>query len=200
MGLIEQGKRMTLETLDHHLFLWINHSWQNGIFDFVMPILTDLNHNFFVQTLYLPALLIMWLVFSRIPAWPRILGLALSLSASDWIPHHLIKPYFQRHRPQDLGLDVILRTHLHYGYSFPSIHAMNVFAAAAFLSTFYPRARSLFYLMAVLVAFSRIYVGVHFPSDVLCGAILGWLIGRTVGYLLNQAEEKARRSPSEVSP
>lgn len=61
--------------------------------------------------------------------------------------------------------------------SFPSGHAMSSFAMAAVLSAFYPARQWLWYSLAVLVAFTRVYIDAHFTSDVLVGAILGVWIG-----------------------
>jgi undecaprenyl-diphosphatase len=61
--------------------------------------------------------------------------------------------------------------------SFPSGHAVSAFAMAAVLSSFYPAARWIWYSLAVLVAFTRVYIGAHFPSDVFVGAALGVLTG-----------------------
>ncbi len=61
--------------------------------------------------------------------------------------------------------------------SFPSGHAVSAFALAAVLSSFYPAGRWIWYSLAVLAAFTRVYIGAHFPSDVFVGAALGLLIG-----------------------
>jgi membrane-associated phospholipid phosphatase len=62
--------------------------------------------------------------------------------------------------------------------SFPSSHAWNSFTAATIVSHFYSRPVGVFFLaLAALVAFSRIYVGLHYPIDVLAGALLGLLSG-----------------------
>ena len=62
-------------------------------------------------------------------------------------------------------------------FSFPSGHAAKAFLAATILSGFFVRRKKLFFTLAALVAFSRIYLGVHYPSDVLAGFALGtfWL-------------------------
>jgi undecaprenyl-diphosphatase len=67
-----------------------------------------------------------------------------------------------------------------FTHSFPSGHAATAFLMATLLSERYPRAKEFFYGAAVLVAVSRLLIGVHYPSDVLAGAFLGWVIGWTV--------------------
>lgn len=62
-------------------------------------------------------------------------------------------------------------------HSFPSGHATTIFAAAFAWGAFLPRARWALYGLAALVAVSRVYLGVHFPLDVVCGAVLGALVG-----------------------
>ena len=61
-----------------------------------------------------------------------------------------------------------------YHGSFPSGHSQAAFSTAAFFALYYQRRRALLYSAAALVALSRVYVGVHFPFDVLAGAALGW--------------------------
>jgi len=61
-------------------------------------------------------------------------------------------------------------------YSFPSSHAVNIFAAAYFLSQPFKRLVPLFFGIAAIVAYSRIYIGIHYPLDVIGGAGIGLLI------------------------
>jgi undecaprenyl-diphosphatase len=70
--------------------------------------------------------------------------------------------------------------------SFPSGHASTSFACATVLSFFVPRGAPAFYLLALAIGFSRIYVGVHWPLDVLGGAILGIAVGLAVTALLRR--------------
>lgn len=94
-----------------------------------------------------------------------------------------IKHLFGRTRPK-LGYDtVFVGPSLKYAYSsFPSGHTTFVFMVSSILSRFYPKYRFLFYGLALWIGFERIEDNAHFPSDVIAGAILGFLIGRFVLY------------------
>ena len=59
-------------------------------------------------------------------------------------------------------------------YGFVSSHAANIFAAAVVLSYFYPRSKKLVFTIASMVAFSRVYIGVHYPGDIIFGGLLGY--------------------------
>lgn len=68
-------------------------------------------------------------------------------------------------------------------FSFPSGHATIAFAMAVVLSKIEPKWKLLFYILAVAISFSRIYIGKHYPLDVIGGAVLGWLIGKSALWL-----------------
>jgi len=76
------------------------------------------------------------------------------------------------------------------GYSFTSSHATNHFAIAVFflltLGSIFPRTKGLFLLWAASISYGQVYVGVHYPIDILGGAIVGSLIGVGTGYLFNR--------------
>jgi undecaprenyl-diphosphatase len=77
--------------------------------------------------------------------------------------------------------------------SFPSSHAMNMFSVATLLFCFYPKRAPYFFSFAALIAYSRVYCGVHYPADVLGGAIFGGLLGWGVYAVYMYISKKIRK-------
>lgn len=165
-----------LIALDHKLFVLFNGTLSNRIFDIVMPAITDLHKSPAFGGFFL-IFLLMWIYRQRTDALKWIFALIVAIGLSDAISYRVIKANTMRDRPEKSGVEVVLRTHQHSGTSFPSNHAANIFAAATVLSAVFPVAAPFLYLIALTVAFSRVYVGVHFPFDVLVGALLGISLG-----------------------
>jgi undecaprenyl-diphosphatase len=101
----------------------------------------------------------------------------------------VLKFIIERPRPCHELANVHLLVSCGSGYSFPSSHAVNNFAAAIVLAYFLPRWAWAFFSFAALVAFSRVYVGVHYPSDVVAGTVIGLAIGGGVIIVFRQVEE-----------
>ena len=106
--------------------------------------------------------------------------------------YHFMKIFFERQRPMFSHEWVNVIGFPLQSYSFPSGHSTIAFAWAVFMSVKHPRGRIYFLTIAVLVAFSRVYMGVHYPSDVVAGAILGSFIS----LAWNAFFERMRRSPN----
>jgi undecaprenyl-diphosphatase len=121
-----------------------------------------------------------------------ILCITLSITASDQVTSGLMKPFFERLRPShELHLENVIHLVNNYKgglYGFASSHAANTFALATFvwllLRERYKYVGWLF-LWAIVVTYTRIYLGVHYPGDVIIGGIVGMMCGLG-GYKLSQ--------------
>jgi undecaprenyl-diphosphatase len=142
-----------------------------------------------------------WLAIAAVVAvlsrrWQVLLWVAVADAAAQ-VSTTLIKAAVPRARPSVHTL--VAQPHSH---SFPSGHAASSFACAFVLASFAPRLRWPLYALAALITFSRAYVGVHYPFDVLAGALWGLLLGEGVLALKRLAEQRRRsrtwrgRSPS----
>lgn len=157
-----------LREWDEAGFRMINGSLRNQFFDLLMPFVSN-KWNFALPV----AVLLIYVLLFR-PKRDRIIvvsAIAVILLTDE--TSQLLKDLFQRIRPFHPLRDT---TRL-VSFSFPSNHASNMFALAAFLSYNYSRSGLLCFSAAALVGYSRIYVGSHYPFDVLGGALWGVLIG-----------------------
>lgn len=152
--------------MDISLFFLINSGNQNALFDFVMPFITSKSYILFLAIVIYPLM----------KDWRKavvFLVLSIICIAIADVTGNLLKHFFERPRPCSSLEDVRLLVACSGSFSFPSNHSVNAFAVAAMCSHFYSKASPLFYLVAVAVGFSRIYTGVHYPSDILAGALWG---------------------------
>lgn len=139
---------------------------------------------------------ISWIVLSLIllciPRYRKVgLTMALALIFCLLIGNLTLKPLVARMRPYSYFPDMTLLIPPEKDYSFPSGHTFASFASATALWLYYRRAGVAAYLLAAVIAFSRLYLYVHFPSDVLAGMILGIASGWTA-YKLVQWYQKKR--------
>jgi membrane-associated phospholipid phosphatase len=167
-----------LSSLDLSIFYFINQKIANPVFDWLMPVITN-------QWYWAVPILLIWLgmlIFGN--KRTRIAGLLilLTVATTDPICAQILKPTFKRVRPSRALTDVRLLVKRGGKYGFPSNHAANVTGAMAILIFFFRRYKYAFLTTAVLVSLSRVYVGVHYPFDVLLGMTIGiffaalWLI------------------------
>jgi undecaprenyl-diphosphatase len=155
--------------IDVSLFYLLNNKVQNVVFDFLMPILTNLDYWRIPITLLAIALLVFGGRRGRI----AVLLLVLGITLSDQLCNSIFKPLVGRARPCNVLENVHLLIGCTKAYSFPSSHATNIFTGMILFSYVYPKLKIGLLTVAALVAYSRVYVGVHYPFDVVAGIALG---------------------------
>ncbi|MZG30085.1 MAG: phosphatase PAP2 family protein [Nitrospinae bacterium] len=110
-----------------------------------------------------------------------LLTLGATIGLTDATSHYILKESIARLRPCHVLPDLINTVNCSNSFSFPSNHAGNTFAAATLMSLCFRNTTLLAFACALLVCYSRIYLKVHYPSDVIAGALFGGLMG-TLGY------------------
>lgn len=175
-----------LISFDQEAFLAINQGLSNAFFDWLMPIL---------RNPYTWAPLYLFIIIFCIKNYRKkgaliILFILITFGIADSLSSSVIKKSVKRIRPcNDIEFkeEVNVRVRCGSGYSFTSSHATNHFAMAVVIITiFYRRWKHILWLgllWAGAIGFAQIYVGVHYPFDIVCGALLGTLIGYLVGLI-----------------
>lgn len=171
-----------LQMLDTWGFLLINRVLQNPVFDVLMPILNTKPYYI------LPAAFMVLMLGVRGGRRMWIL-LAVTLAAVGLSDQgaNLIKDAIPRTRPCHVIPEVHLLAGCTQSSAFPSNHASNMFAIATMAWLELRRWRWIFPALAAAIAYSRVYVGVHYPGDVVIGALLGVGIGWACTALVSRA-------------
>jgi 4-amino-4-deoxy-L-arabinose transferase-like glycosyltransferase/membrane-associated phospholipid phosphatase len=162
-----------LQMLDTSLFYFINGSLSNPLFDWLMPILSGGDG---VMRWFVPlavAIIVGALCFGNSRARLCALMVFLVVALGDPLVVNTIKHVVMRPRPCMVLPDVVERLGCTGSGGMPSAHAANWFAMTMVMFLFYRRSLWFMLPMALAVSFSRVYNGVHYPGDVLVGAILG---------------------------
>lgn len=183
-SLLNNGLLEKLLQFDRWLLVKINHDWSNDFFDSIFPFW---RHSDTWLPLYLFLFLFMIMNFGlRSLPWMLLLGLTAGIC--DQVSSSLVKDFFDRVRPcRDESLVGRLNLLLNYcpgSGSFTSSHATNHFGVAMFIyltmKDVFGKAGLLFFAWAASICYGQVYVGVHYPLDVIGGAVLG----SGIGYLM----------------
>jgi undecaprenyl-diphosphatase len=165
--------------IDQQLFFFINSTLANPFTDAIMPVVTS---DFWLRIGYGVALaLCLWKGDARL-RWIVLFSL-ITLTVADQTSSKFLKPLIERPRPCHTLETLHLLVGCGGGWSMPSSHAANSFAQAGLFAVLTPSTRKWLLPIATLIALSRVFVGVHYPFDVLAGAVLGALIGYLVANL-----------------
>ena len=191
---------------DLDLFWHINRDWTHPALDWLMPVLSAID--IWLPLLGLLLVLIAWRGGKR--ERTMLLCLAIALVVSDAVVGNSLKKLFHRVRPRDQMSGVIIRDVApakprllalfkapvsklskvkqvpERGNSLPSNHTVNLFAAATVIALFFRRWGLPMYLLACAVAYSRVYVGAHWPSDIVPSAALGLVVGYASAGLISR--------------
>jgi undecaprenyl-diphosphatase len=165
---------------------WANGWWSSPVLDHLLPWLTYLGSHFAV---------ILFIILSWIIAKQRkILRLLILLYAIQSAVIYGLKFLIQRQRPF-FFLEMASKISKGPGEildpSFPSAHGAFAFMMATVLSHWFPRYRIVFFIVAGFIGWTRIYLGLHYPTDVLVGALLGYGITRLFVHWIDLRLEKA---------
>ena len=189
-----------LVLLDRQLLLALNGSdstWLDQVFLLVTK-----------TTTWVPLIAVLLCILWRHRPWREVVlfavGVALVILVADRFSSGFCKPFFHRFRPSHEpaleGLVDLVGDRRGGLYGFISSHAANTFGAFAFISLYFRRrvATLTLLLWACLSSYSRIYLGLHYPGDILCGALWGLLTGSGV-YLLWQVLASRTLLPAPAS-
>jgi undecaprenyl-diphosphatase len=173
---------------DYAMFEAINQGLQNPFLDGLLPLWRN---KYFWLPLYVFLISFLWINFSRKGLF-IVLAALLMIAVSDTLCSAILKKSIKRLRPcktEQLAEQQQLLVPCGSGYSFPSAHATNHFALALFLigvaGIRFSWIKLPLLLWAASIAFAQVYVGVHFPLDVIAGALLGSAIGLTTSIFFN---------------
>ena len=157
-----------IESIDRSIFLEINLDFQNRFFDLLFPFLRDFTFVFWIG-------FIIYLIIKKEKKLALLMTAGIIAGAILTFP---VKYFFERERPYEQLDSARLIAPTEFDPSFPSGHTEMSFLAATIASKFHPEYSKYLYGFSIVVALSRIYVGVHFPIDTIGGVIIGILTGR----------------------
>lgn len=172
---------------DKALFSTINGKWTCTLFDNIMPWVRTSNNWIPLYIVLLGYIIYKW----KAKAWKWVVLAIVNVTLTDQISSSIFKPFFQRLRPcadpDMMNHSRLLLDRCSGGFSFTSSHAANHFGIAIFiimtLQPLFKNYRFIFLPWAALIAYAQIYVGVHYPLDILGGAIIGIIVGYFNGKL-----------------
>lgn len=180
-------------SIDLSIFYFFNHTLSAGVLDKFFSIITNVNNWYIAYLILLGISIFKGGRKGKIAA----IGVIILILVSDQTGYHLLKEMVKRIRPCNALTDAIAPLGCTGSYSFPSNHALNNFAAATFYYRIYPNLKWILFTVASLVSISRVYLGLHYPSDILGGALLGIIFGYIFSILVLWLDTKFSSNKSK---
>lgn len=184
-----------LYQIDVKLFYFINHTLSNHFFDKLFPFITDVK-NWYIA--YIILFLICVIQGGRIGRIAAI-GMILLIITTDQFSSFFLKNLFARIRPCNVLQNVNILVTCTGSYSFPSSHAVNNFGAAIYFSMIFPKIKWPLFIVASLMAFSEPYVGVHYPSDIIGGALIGMIFGYVFALIVLKIDNHFKEKTTKIT-
>lgn len=184
-----KNKKIIFITSFWILVLFTSLYFDSEIVKIVSLMRCDFLNNFFIGITNLSSKAVIFFFLTSLFLWKEhkrrwIFPLWFTLGLSAGISF-LLKFFVQRLRPFQLGIVSVLpalekTSYLIWDFSFPSFHAMLAFCAIPILSKEFPKFKYIWIIFASLIAFSRIYFGLHFLSDTIAAGLIGYLLGAII--------------------
>lgn len=176
-----------IKDIDQAFFHQINGVWHNALLDKILPWTRHSNN-----WVPLYVILLLWMGYQiGWKTWKWLLFALINVGVTDQVSSSIFKPLFHRLRPCNdpalLGKTRLLLEHCSGGFSFTSSHAANHFGLAMFIFITWGIApqqfTKYFFIWAAIIAYAQVYVGVHYPMDIVGGTIIGLFSGYVMAKL-----------------
>ena len=175
-----------VHTMDYSILAYISEKWRGGSLDTIWKLFSLLG-NYGAVWIVLAVLLLFFRKTRRAG-----LAMLIALGVGYAVGNVWLKELVMRPRPFVTHTDLTPLLDPGDRWSFPSGHALSSFAAATALFFFHKKTGLLAYLLAACIAFSRLYASVHYPTDVLAGAVLGILCGLAAAWFADRFTDQLR--------
>lgn len=171
--------------------------WEFAVLDFLQKIHTDIGDFFFSTITHLGDAGIAWiilsLIFICIKKYRKYgVSMAIALIFGVIIGNVTLKPLIARIRPYDVNTDVLLLIKTPSDFSFPSGHTLSSFAASLSLLRYNKKFGIPAIIAAILIAFSRMYLYVHYPTDIFAGIIIGAICSLSACKIVDRMEKSEK--------